>query len=138
MSRAHRPRTDGGMNLFVFSDAESLARAAAERVVTLAGEAVAAHGWFDLALSGGRTPAALHRRLAGDDVRGRIAWDRVRVWFADERAVPPNDPESNFRMARETLLDAVGIAPRNVHRIRDNSRQFRGAGLCARRTNDGI
>ena len=66
-------------------------------------------------LSGGSTPRALHERLAAapDDV----AWDRVDVWFGDERCVPPDDPASNYGMARDTLLSKVPIPPANVRRI---------------------
>ena len=105
------------MGVQVFDDADALAAAAAARVVAAAAEAIAARGRFDLGLSGGTTPAGLYRRLGGAE-RGGVDWGRVRVWFADERAVPPADAASNFRLARETLIDPAGIPPRNVHRIK--------------------
>ncbi|OGF09278.1 MAG: 6-phosphogluconolactonase [Candidatus Eisenbacteria bacterium RBG_16_71_46] len=105
------------MPAHVFEDADALAAAAAERVVAAAGEAIAARGRFDLGLSGGTTPAGLYRRLGGA-WRERVDWGRVRVWFADERAVPPGDPQSAFRLARETLIDPAGVPARNVHRMK--------------------
>src|SRR5205814_1562451 len=68
--------------------------------------------------SGGRTPVPLYRALAGADLRERIEWSRVRIWFADERAVAPEDPASNFRLARETLIDPLRIPPTHVHRMK--------------------
>ncbi len=66
-----------------------------------------------LALSGGTTPTRTYELLADEPME----WERVEVWFADERCVAPDDPESNYRLARESLLDAVAIAPERVHRM---------------------
>lgn len=68
-----------------------------------------------LALAGGSTPAPVYRWLAQ---AGDVPWDRVEVFFGDERCVPPDHPESNYRMARETLLEPLGIAPERVHRMK--------------------
>jgi 6-phosphogluconolactonase len=92
-----------------------VARAAAEEVVRLAGEAVRAHRRFSVALSGGSTPRALFRLLAA--ARDRIDWSAVHVFWGDERHVPPDHADSNYRMARETLLDHVSIPAANIHRI---------------------
>jgi 6-phosphogluconolactonase len=96
-----------------------LARAAAEDAVRLAGEAVAARGRFTFVLSGGSTPRSLFTLLADpqESFRDRIAWSAVHVFWGDERCVPPDHPESNYRMARESLLDHVPIPAANVHRI---------------------
>jgi 6-phosphogluconolactonase len=69
---------------------------------------------FSIALSGGSTPKLFHRALAG---MTDIAWDRIDVFYSDERAVPPDHEHSNHRMAKETLLDHVPIPARNVHRV---------------------
>jgi 6-phosphogluconolactonase len=69
---------------------------------------------FSLALSGGSTPKLFHRALAW---LKDIAWDRIDVFYSDERAVPPDHEHSNHRMAKETLLDRVPIPAGNVHRI---------------------
>lgn len=67
-----------------------------------------------IALAGGTTPRAVYARLAGN---GAIPWDAVDLYFGDERCVPPDHPDSNYRMARETLIEAAGIPPEHVHRI---------------------
>jgi 6-phosphogluconolactonase len=92
-----------------------VARAAAERVVAAASAAIAARGRFTFALSGGSTPRVLFELLASDAYRSRVDWARTEVFFGDERCVPPDDSASNYRMARETLLDHV---PARVHRMR--------------------
>jgi 6-phosphogluconolactonase len=104
-------------DLEVFADGNALARAEAERIVTLASAAIAARGRFTIALSGGSTPRTLYSLLATPPFASRIDWSRVHVFWGDERCVPPDHPESNFRMTREALLDRVPIPQANVHRI---------------------
>jgi 6-phosphogluconolactonase len=84
-------------------------RASAERVVSIAREAVAARGKFSLALAGGSTPKALYQLLASDEFRTQIDWSKAHIFFGDERAVPTHHEYSNARMAREALLDHVPI-----------------------------
>ena len=98
-------------------DAAALCWAAAEEVEHRAKEAVAARGAFTLALSGGSTPRALYELLADPTrpFRGRMPWTAVHAFFGDERAVPPDHPQSNYRMASEALLARVPLA--SVHRI---------------------
>jgi 6-phosphogluconolactonase len=102
----------------VFDDPASLARAAAGAIVAAGAAALAARGRFNLGLSGGRTPRATYEALAGEPFSPGVDWSRVRIYFADERALPPTDPESTFRLARETLIDPLRIPPRNVHRMK--------------------
>ena len=92
------------------------AAAAAEAFEAAARTATSVRGAFHVALAGGSTPAALYRRLAAR--AGAVDWGRVHVWFGDERAVPWDHPASNYRMAREVLLDHVPIPPGQVHPIR--------------------
>jgi 6-phosphogluconolactonase len=98
-------------------------RTAAERVIRAADSALTARGRFNWALSGGSTPAALYRLLASPGYADRVDWSRVHFFWSDERCVPPDHAESNFRMAREALLDAVAgpsgpVAPRlHIHRL---------------------
>ena len=101
--------------LKVFDDLDELARAAAEEITRSAEEAIAERGWFTIALSGGNTPKPVYRLLAKEP---RIDWDRVHVFWGDDRHVPPNHPESNFGMAMDTLLSKVSIPLDNVHRMR--------------------
>jgi 6-phosphogluconolactonase len=92
---------------------EAVAAAAASEVAAVLEAALAWRGEAHLALSGGRTPAALHRVLASLPFAG---WPHVHVWFGDERMVPPAHADSNYRMARETLLSTVPIPEAQVHR----------------------
>jgi 6-phosphogluconolactonase len=93
-------------------------RAAAEEIGAAARAAVAQQGQFVVALSGGRTPRGLYALLAGDaTIRTTIPWERTHVFWGDERHVPPDHPDSNYRMARETLLDHVPLPATNVHRV---------------------
>jgi 6-phosphogluconolactonase len=98
----------------------ALARAAAEEWRARAGAAVAASGRFAVALSGGSTPRALYALLASAEApfRDALPWDRTHVFFADERAVPPHHPHSNYGMARDALLAHVPLPPGSVHRMR--------------------
>jgi 6-phosphogluconolactonase len=101
----------------VYADDVDLAEGAAQFVAEALGEAIAVDGRGVLALSGGSTPRGLYQRLAGEPWRRRIAWVHVHVIWGDERAVPPDHPQSNYRMTREALLDHVPVLPGNVHRI---------------------
>jgi 6-phosphogluconolactonase len=92
-------------------DTADVPRAGATWMAERIREAIAARGTASVALSGGNTPRPVYENLASLP----IAWDRVQVFFADERCLPPDDPESNFRMAREALLDRVGAT--HVHRM---------------------
>jgi len=105
-------------SIHVFEDTAALAAAAAGAVAEAAAEGNAGRGRFSLGLTGGRTPVPVYRALAAEPLRSRVDWARVRIYFADERAVPPDDPRSNVRLARETLIDPLRIPPRNVHRMK--------------------
>jgi 6-phosphogluconolactonase len=106
------------MSVQVFESAEELALVTADHVATRLEAGIAARGRASLALSGGRSPVGLYQALASGARALGVDWARVHIYFADERAVSPTDPESNFRLARETLIDPAGIPPPNVHRIR--------------------
>lgn len=106
--------------LLVLQDAGALAREAAARFESAAGDAVRARGRFAVALAGGTTPRGLYALLAGGGdppFRERVPWGATHVFFGDERAVPPDHPDSNYRMASETLLSRVPIPAENVRRI---------------------
>jgi len=109
--------TEESHDVQVFDDAESVARAAAESFVQLSREAVEARGAFSVALSGGTTPRRVYELLASEEYGGRVEWPKVHVFFGDERAVPPDHADSNYRMAREALLSHVPVPEENVHRI---------------------
>jgi 6-phosphogluconolactonase len=102
----------------VLPDRLRLMRAAADQVVGVAARAKATHGRFSVALSGGSTPADLYALLATEDFARRIDWPHVHVFWGDERCVPPDHPQSNYRMAWDSLLARVPLPADNIHRIR--------------------
>jgi 6-phosphogluconolactonase len=93
---------------------EDLPQTAASRIAQVIEQAVADRGRATVALAGGSTPREVHRQLA---LNRRLPWDKVEIFFGDERDVPPGDSQSNYRMARESLLDAVPIPLNQVHRL---------------------
>ena len=102
----------------VVASEAALAEEAAHAVTGAAEEAVRHAGRFTLALSGGNTPRRLYARLATPPFRSRIDWPRVDVFWGDERCVPPDHPDSNYRLAYESLLSRVPIPPERIHRMR--------------------
>ena len=120
---------DGGTRSEVLRLASraALDEAATQRFVAAAVDAVVARGRFDVALSGGSTPLGLYRRLATPPWRERVPWRRTHVWWGDERAVRPDDPDSNFGRAREALLAHVPLPAENVHRMRGEDRPLDAA-----------
>lgn len=104
-----------GAEVKIVPDNATLARAAAQEFHRLAEAAVQERGSFSVALSGGNTPRAVYSLLASEDKQ--LPWDRIHIFFGDERHVPPDNPESNFRMASESLISKVPIPQKNIHRI---------------------
>jgi 6-phosphogluconolactonase len=102
----------------VLPDSTALADAAARQIVEWAQAAIDARGAFSVALSGGSTPRELHLRLSRPPLKDQLDWARVHIFFGDERCVAPDDPQSNYRMARETLLDQLPIPAGHVHRMK--------------------
>ncbi len=102
----------------MFEDLEALSAAAAGDFTELAGEATARRGGFTVALAGGSTPGRLYQLLGDPPYRDRVAWDRVEWFWGDERAVPPDHPDSNYGMAAAALLDKLDLPPERIHRIR--------------------
>jgi 6-phosphogluconolactonase len=111
----------------VFPNEHQLIQTEAERIVALARAAIAARGRVLLALSGGSTPRPLYELIATQPYAGRIDWSRVHLFWGDERSVPPDHPESNYRMTKEALIDHVLIPADNVHRIRGEDDPARAA-----------
>lgn len=99
----------------VLADAEALAQAAADLFTHLTIEAVNLRGRASVALSGGTTPRRMGELLAVPPARDRVPWNRLEVFWGDERWVPWDDPESNVGVARRTFLDAVPIPPTQIH-----------------------
>jgi 6-phosphogluconolactonase len=105
--------------LRVLEDLDHVAQASSDEFVARAQRAIEHHGRFTVALSGGSTPKALHQVLVERTKKNPalVDWSRVQIFFGDERHVPPDHPDSNFRMANETLLSKVPVPKENIHRI---------------------
>lgn len=104
-------------DLVVVADPVTLARQAAVQFARIAEEAVASRGRFIVALAGGSTPERLYCCLASEPYRTELPWHQTHIFWSDERAVPPEHPDSNFGMAKRTLLDHVPIPTDQIHRI---------------------
>ena len=102
----------------VLPDPPAVARAAADLVVEHARRAHDVQDTFALCLAGGSTPRAAYELLASDEYRPKIEWNRVEIFFGDERCVPPGHSDSNYRMAKLALLDHVPIPGDNVYRMK--------------------
>jgi 6-phosphogluconolactonase len=100
----------------VLTTPQELFGAAAEEVIRTANKAVAQNGRFTIALSGGSTPKNLYNLLA-TNARTALPWDRMFFFWGDERHVPPDDPDSNYRMADEAMLSKIPVAAGNVFRM---------------------
>jgi len=101
----------------VFPNPEQLKLAAARHWITKTTAAIDRANVCHIALAGGSTPKMLYQLLAQADYRERIDWQRVHLYFGDERHVPHDDEQSNYRMARDALIDAVAIPPQQVHAV---------------------
>lgn len=113
-----RPNENPGQQILVCPDAESVASQGTEIFVRSAAESIRERGRFTVALSGGSTPKRMFQLLSAPQNQARVDWTRVHLFWGDERYVPSDHPDSNFRMTMETLLSQIPIPPANVHRIR--------------------
>jgi 6-phosphogluconolactonase len=105
--------------VYILKDNAAIARRAAEEFVKMAQSAVQQHGSFSVALSGGSTPKLLYALLATDpELRGKLPWDKMQMFFGDERHVGPDDPQSNFKMASETMFNKAPLKPVQIHRMK--------------------
>lgn len=104
---------------YVEADPAALARRAAQYFLEMASEAVQAQGRARIAISGGSTPKATFALLAdaNEPWRNHMPWDNLELYWVDERCVPPDDADSNYRMTREALLEQVPLRPEQIHRI---------------------
>jgi len=115
------------MRVRVLSDLDAVAEVAAREFAQAAQQAIASRGRFLVALAGGRTPALAYSQLAADPWCDRVDWSRVEFFWGDERAVPPDDPESNYGLARRTMLRPLGIDESRVHRMRGEAEDLGSA-----------
>ena len=104
--------------MVVLADPAAVAAATADRVVAAARNAIRRRGVFRLALSGGATPLLAYPLLVAPPRVDAVDWSRVEFFWGDERAVPPDDPESNYGLARRLLLDDLpGVRAGSLHRM---------------------
>jgi len=105
--------------LKIVSNLSELHRTGADEFTRCAREAISARDRFAVALAGGSTPKGGYSLIAADqkDPAKGLPWDKIHIFFSDERNVPPDDKESNYRMANESLLSKVSVPQQNVHRI---------------------
>jgi len=101
----------------LFSNPETLAAGAADFICGLANACITETGRFLLVLSGGSTPARTYHKLVTSSHHHKLDWSKAQIFWGDERCVPPDHPQSNYRMAREALLDAIAPLSENIHRI---------------------
>src|ERR1700745_3870565 len=101
--------------LMVIADVKALNGAVVDEIKTAAEAAIREHGKFTIALSGGNTPRAVYSLLAEN--KDSFPWTKTFFFFGDERSVPPDHPDSNFRMARESLFSKVPVPQENILRI---------------------
>jgi len=95
----------------------ALFQKAAEKFAQIANDAVMKHGAFFVALAGGNTPRELYVLLTQENWRARVPWEKAHIFFGDERCVPPDHIDSNYRMVREALLDKLNLPESKVHRM---------------------
>jgi 6-phosphogluconolactonase len=119
--------------LRIFPNTEALNNAAAEALASLARQVVLEKGRATIALAGGSTPQAIYQLLAAE-YREKIPWAQVHLFWGDERYVPMNDPNSNYRMVRESLLAHVPIPAQNVHHMSTEFAQPKKAARCYEQT----
>jgi 6-phosphogluconolactonase len=120
-----------GPRVTVLPDADAVAEATADRFVSAADAAIGDHGVFRVALSGGSTPKAVYPRIAGTARSDAVDWSRVEFFWGDDRAVPPDDPESNFGVAYEMLIARLpGVRSDRVHRMQADAPDLDGAALA--------
>lgn len=103
--------------VIVFKDAVELAKGAADYILSAIGQTLAMQERFSLVLSGGSTPKAVYALLGQPPLVERVSWSKVHFFWGDERCVPPEHTDSNYRMAYETLLNRLTLPPENIHRI---------------------
>lgn len=121
--------TDLPPEVQVYKNPEALAQAAARLFVQAADQALTCQPDFSVALAGGSTPRVLYRLLSQPEYSCRLAWDKIHLFWGDERCVPPNHPDSNYGMVKRALLEQVGIPSQNIHRMagEDEASQARSA-----------
>jgi 6-phosphogluconolactonase len=118
------------MGISIFANREQLSHAAARYVVQIANEALAIHGHFTLALSGGSTPKGVYGLLALEPYCNQIDWTKAEIFWSDERCVPPDNAESNYHLAHEVMLSKLPIPADHIHRMPANENDLGAASVA--------
>jgi len=103
--------------LKIFSSTQTLESAVVKLFIDLARQAIDDKGQFTVALSGGSTPQAIYEDLGKPEHQHELNWAKIHLFWGDERHVPPNHPESNYRMVDDALLRHITIPGENIHRV---------------------
>ncbi|MGC2530086.1 MAG: 6-phosphogluconolactonase [Candidatus Acidiferrum sp.] len=119
MGEAHMAAKEPNVEVRILPDGAAIARRAADKLVEIAGNAVRQEGSFELVLSGGSTPKTLYGLLVNEPaLRSQLPWDKMHLFFGDERHVKPDDAQSNYRMALETLISKSPLKPEQISRVK--------------------
>lgn len=105
------------MQIAIYPDIDTISREAANYTMRVAREAIATRGKFTFALSGGTTPGKMYALLVSEPYRSQIDWSAVHFFWSDERCVAPSDPQSNYRLAQETLFNKLDLRADQIHRM---------------------
>jgi 6-phosphogluconolactonase len=105
------------MHIAIYPDIHTLSQQAAEYIVRIANESITLHGRFTIALTGGTTPGELYGLLGDEPYRSQIDWQLGHIFWGDERCVPRENPDSNFYLAQEVLLNKIAIPESHIHRM---------------------
>lgn len=127
-----------GKRIHIYPNKEKLVIATTEQIVNLIGQAIQKNGFCNIALSGGNTPREVYSMLAMHPYRDRVNWNGIHLFWGDERMVPPEHQDSNFRMVQQTLLKHINIPEGNVHRIRGETAPEKAAAEYARMLHDSF
>lgn len=119
--------TKGRIDIQILPDLESLSHKAVEIFVDTSRRSIYERKSFSVAISGGSTPGVLYMLLGSDQYKDKIDWKHTHIFWSDERCVPPEHRDSNFRLAFEEFLSKVPVPDKNVHRIRGEKGPEQGA-----------
>lgn len=109
------------LEINVSNNQEEIFTKSADIFVALASESIALRGQFTVALSGGSTPKGMYSLLASDSYKDKVDWSKVQMFWGDERSVPPDNDQSNYRMANEAMISKLPIPAENIHRMKAES-----------------
>lgn len=113
-------------NLKIQPDKEAVIRYAAERIVRMANATLEVNETFSMALSGGSTPYPVYH-LLGTEFASYLDWNRIHIWWGDERCVPTDDKENNYANTKAVFLDYIDIPESNIHRINSEDEPYKAA-----------